>query len=163
MACWALVSALLAAIAAQQQPRQQSVPSTPQPRRLPPSNHKVSAIFVRHIDAYFQNRDVASYNPFAPTECDGVIHLTNSGTPGRLLHRTGRAPSTRPGTWVTAKKSYHVDDYLHYFDKVSCDLRTHVPSLASRSNACRDMQCHAAHLSIHRRTKLGLKAGTPAH
>jgi hypothetical protein len=133
LACWALVSALLAAIAAQQQPRQQSVPSTPQPRRLPPSSHKVSAIFVRHIDAYFQGRDVASYNPFAPTECDGVIHLTDSGTPGRLLHRTGHAPWTRPGTWVTAKKAYHVDDYLHYFDKVSCDLRTcsTVPSILS--------------------------------
>jgi hypothetical protein len=33
------------------------------------------------------------------------------------------------------------------------------------SNACRDMRCHAAHLSIHRRTTLVLKVGTcsPAH
>jgi hypothetical protein len=61
---------------------------------------------------------VASYNPFAPMECDGVIHLTDSGTPGRLLHRRGPSPWTHPGTWVVTEKAYHVDDYLHYFDKV---------------------------------------------
>ena len=110
---------MAAAPCSTQQPRQQSVPSTPQPRRLPPSSHKVSATFVRHIDAYFHGRDVASYNPFAPMECDGVIHLTDSGTPGRLLHRRGPSPWTQPGTWVVTEKAYHVDDYLHYFDKVT--------------------------------------------
>ena len=121
MGVMAVLVALLAASAAQQQYGAPQAAGDGREVHVTHTHHRVSNVFVHHMDAYFQGRRVEDYNPFAPMDCDGAIKL-GVGAPGRLLHRRGPSPWTEPGTWVASTKAYHVDDYLHYFEKASARL-----------------------------------------
>ena len=132
-------------------PRRSLRPPEPLPPPLPPSraaqahhhhrhNQLPSDAFRTHVDAYFRGRSVTNYNPFAQRSCTAVIHMSTNKPAIMLLHKNPLIPWQNQGSWVPSKRIYHVDDYIDYFNKVTCTYLSSTPTA---------ILSHRTHIKAH--------------